>query len=97
MKLCTLCQHAAYENAEHMIMACPHNDNLKNSLFNEMATLDSCKGIWERIPAAGVLNVILGGKPENVEFEDVVPIWYTVAVWVHKMYEQTITDRTGVG
>ena len=98
LKSCTLCQHASYESAEHMIMSCPHNDEMRASLFHELSTSDVCREVWEQVPAVDTLKVILGGKPnDDFEFNDLIPIWRTAAAWIHKMYERTIKDRTGIG
>ena len=61
---------------------------MRNSLFHELSTLDACKGIWESIPAADTLKVSLGGNPENSEFNDLIPIWCTAAVWIHRILDQ---------
>ena len=73
MKSCSLCDHAACENAEHMIMACPYNSDLRTTLFNDLATLDLCKDIWEMVPAASTLKVILGGRLYSMEFNGRCP------------------------
>ena len=96
-KSCNLCDHAAYENVEHMILSCPYNIDFRTEMFNELANTDGCKEIWNVLSNSSILKVILGGKPDNMEFPDLVPVWCIAAKWVHKMYMRTVNERAGVG
>ena len=96
-KSCSLCEHTAYENAEHVIMSCPYNTDLRTAMCNELSTMRECRDIWNVIPNTCTLKVILGGTPDNMEFSSLIPVWCTAAKWVHKMYLRTVNERSGVG
>ena len=96
-KSCILCDHAAYENAEHIIMSCPYNRDLRTAMCNELSNMDECKEIWNEIPNTSSLKVLLGGKPDNMEFACLVSAWCIAAKWVHKMYMRRVNERSGVG
>ena len=45
MKACTLCDLAAYECSEHMIMSCAHDDELRTNMIIELENSDDCLNI----------------------------------------------------
>ena len=96
-KSCSLCNLVGYENVEHMVMSCPYNQDLRTYMFNELNTSVESRLIWRQINAHETLKIILGGKKEDIDFEDMIPIWCITCVWVTRMYIRTINDRTGVG
>ena len=96
-KSCSLCNLAGYENVEHMVMSCPYNQDLRTYMFNELNTSIESRLIWRHINAHETLKIILGGKKDDIDLEDMVPIWCITCVWVTRMYIRTINDRTGVG
>ena len=96
-KSCSLCEHAAYENVEHMLMSCPYNCDFRTLLSEELSTNNDSKDIWVNVPSANVMGVLLGGKPEGWDFMDLVPVWCIAAKWIHKMYEKTIKERAEIG
>ena len=96
-KSCTLCDQAAYECAEHMVMSCPYNDDLREHMFSELSNTDISAGQWSEVTPQDIYKVLLGGKIASIDFTDMIPVWCTAAKWVHKMYIRTLQDRAGIG
>ena len=96
-KSCTLCNLASYENVEHMIMTCPHNQDLRIQMFDALLTSEECVDIWNHVKPNEVFKIILGGKMNGHDFCEMVPIWCNVCIWVSKMYYRTLRDRVGIG
>ena len=96
-KTCPHCNLSETENAEHMIMTCPYNYDLRVQMFETLSTNAASREIWQYIPASDTLCVLLGGSATNVEFHSMVPIWCIAAEWIHQVYLRTVKDRTGVG
>ena len=97
MKACTLCNLAAYECSEHMIMSCAHNDDLRISMINEIENSNDCLYIWADMSPQHTYKVLLGSKADNTNYEDMIPIWCIAAIWIQRMYKRTINDRAGIG
>ena len=96
-KTCPHCNLSETENAEHMIMTCPYNSNLRFMMFEDLSTNAASRDIWLNISASDTLSVLLGGSAPNVEFDNMMPIWCIAAEWIHQVYLRTLEDRTGVG
>ena len=78
-------------------MSCPYDRDLRTAMCNELSNADECKEIGNGLPISSTLKVILGGKPDIMDFSNLVPVWCIAAKWVHKMYMRTVNERSGVG
>ena len=96
-KSCSLCDLAAYECVDHLIMTCPYNHEIRTDMFKELENNPDCREVWRIVTPQATLKVLLGGKCENCDFNDMIPIWCTAASWIHMMYHNTIKNRTGIG
>ena len=96
-KSCSVCNLAGYENAEHMIMSCQNNSDLRQQMCSDLLTRNDCRDIWNMVPATSVFKVLLGGREDSMDFESLVPVWCVSAYWIHRMYLRTVEERSGIG
>ena len=65
-KSCTMCNLAAYEDVNHLVMSCPATSALRTNLFDEIILTDENNGIWQRIDPEKRLETLLGGNPLDI-------------------------------
>ena len=61
-KPCTMCDHAAYEDAQHLIMSCPATETLRTSMFKELAESNECGDLWRTTSPENILETMLERK-----------------------------------
>ena len=95
-RFCDHCDHAAVDDARHLIMQCPEMQGMRNVMFRELA--DS---------GGGVGNVILEAAPDTLllllgkEMEDqpltasMMEFWSVAARHIANMYRSKL--RMGIG
>ena len=89
-RMCILCDHAASDDARHMVMQCPHHATLRGKKQNEVCYI--CPDVGTR----EVFNTILGKPLESVEVEDMHQIWKITSRYTARMYWETIGKRIEV-
>ena len=97
MKSCSLCNHAAYEDAKHMIMSCHGQSILRNQMYAVLENNVESRDVWRQFRPDQVLETLLGGNPLKLSFNTMLPIWCTSMKWVDKMYRHQLSQRAGIG
>ena len=86
-RMCTLCDHAAPDNAMHMIMQCPHHTAYREEMQRKV-----CK-ICPDFGAREVFFTILGKPLEGINPHEMSRIWKITCVNTAKMYWETIRNK----
>ena len=95
-KSCDMCDLAAYENVNHLVMACPATSFLRRPMF-DLTNSDECKNLWCSIEPGICLEALLGGNPVMAPLHDMFPIWCKSMFWINKMYRMVMKARSGIG
>ena len=96
-KTCSHCDLVEPENAEHMVLTCPYNIDIRVQMLNELSLSIECREIWQSIAIPDTLKVLFGGIPNGRDFNDMIPIWCIASKWIHIMYDRTVQNREGIG
>ena len=67
-KSCSLCELMEPETAEHMIITCPYNMDIRVHMFNDLTSDLICNNVWRDVGMADTLKVLLGGIPDGRDF-----------------------------
>ena len=84
-RMCSLCQLGCIENANHVIMQCPFQQDLRNEMFDI---------IYDIYPDIGNVNLCtLMGKPiEGLRMQLMYKIWTVSCTYISKMYWSVIRE-----
>ena len=87
-KSCTLCENAAYEDVNHMIMQCSFHSDTRREMYEEL------NRIIPNIETMCSLGVLLGKCIDGWDYGGMVPIWMVFCTYIVKMYYDVLTYRT---
>ena len=88
--MCYLCDLGCIENANHVIMQCPFQQDLRNDMFNCISA------IYHDIGNVNVFSTLLGKPIEGLHIQQMYEIWIIACTYVSKMYWAVLreTERT---
>ena len=86
-RMCTLCDHAALDDARHMVMQCPYHTELRVKVQEEICRICPDFGTRE------VFNTIMGKPLEGVDPDSMCRIWKIGCRYTSKMYWDTLRGR----
>ena len=86
-RMCSACDHAAQEDALHVIMQCPARTASRTLLFeNLQEQYPECTGMF-------TFGILMGGEIQDVAIHDMVEIWIISSGYIAGMYWQVLKDR----
>ena len=86
-KACIMCQHAAYEDARHMVMQCSAQSQLRMEMYSEIDRM---------VPDARQLcsfDVLLGNHIAGWESNEMLPVWLISCCYIVRMYYELLNYR----
>ena len=86
-KACIMCQHAAYEDARHMVMQCSAQSQLRMEMYSEIDRM---------VPDARQLcsfDVLLGNHIAGWESNEMLPVWLISCCYIVRMYYDLLNYR----
>ena len=85
-RMCYLCDLGCIENANHVIMQCPFQQDMRNEMF------DSISAIYNDIGNVNVFSTLLGKPIEGLHIQQMYEIWIIACTYVSKMYWAVIRE-----
>ena len=97
LRICSRCELGIPETLRHLVMQWPENEDLRETLFKEIAKVDD--SFNERcMNATDQVFFWLLGKPiEGVNIDVMTDIWIIAGYHLCNMYKTRIFHREGVG
>ena len=96
-KSCTLCDLAAYENIEHLVMACTYFDESRQQMLNELRGTPNNIGNIILDGTDPILEYLLGKVHPQIDSDNMIPFWIISCRWISSMYQNILTSRKGIG
>ena len=87
VRSCPLCDHIAYETALHMVMQCPHQNELRADMYAAIAENGRA------LENVCTFDILMGGVIEGWNLEGMLPIWKVSCTYISKMYYNVINSR----
>ena len=87
-KSCTLCENAAYEDVNHMIMQCSYHSDTHREMYEEL------NRIIPNIETMCSLGVLLGKCIDGWEYGEMDPILMVLCTYIVEMYYEVLNSRT---
>ena len=95
-RFCVQCDHAAMDDARHLIMQCPELQDQRSAMFRELSELNGGMGDEILQAAPDTLVLLLGREVENEPISDqMVEFWSIAARHIADMYRLKL--RIGIG
>ena len=96
-RVCSKCDSFTIDNAEHVILQCSGNAELREYMFCAIDKMPY--GVGSRIVARtnDLLATILGKMCDDIDIEYMIEFFKIVCTWVNLMYIRATSERLGVG
>ena len=96
-RVCSKCDSFTIDNAEHVILQCSGNAELREYMFCAIDKMPY--GVGSRIVALtnDLLATILGKMCDDIDIEYMIEFFKIVCTWVNLMYIRATSERLGVG
>ena len=90
-KVCVKCDLSTTEDLKNVVLQCPHFENTRGEMFNEISHLN-CDMINNALGnAQEILNFLLGKQPENVSTEQMMRLCLISGKYITRIYDEVIT------
>ena len=96
-KSCTLCNVAAYENIDHLVMTCTYFDESRQIFFNELRSTPNNTGNIILDGTDPILELLLGKVHPFIDNVDMIPFWIISCRWISRIYQNILANRNGIG
>ena len=92
-RMCILCELGIEDNTFHLVMQCPFNATRRNSMYNELNSIDE-ECIREVLSKPQeVLLCLLGRQPENAPVEAMLKFWEISCKYISMMYRASVAKH----
>ena len=94
-KFCSDCDHAATDDARHLVLQCPKWQPIGSEMFDAIASIpDGCdRAILDS--QCDLALVLMGKSVDGIMHEQMIKIWTISAVYISRMYD--IKLKEGIG
>ena len=96
-KMCVLCDGFETENVRHLILHCPHLNDLRDEMLLSIRNMPNGKGNEILIKSDNLLYTLVGKR--SVDFDEQININFNTitVVYISRMYRIMIRERQGIG
>ena len=92
-QLCSRCEMFEVENLSHVILHCPANATIMNTLLKDLNTI--CPNLFEYDP--DLLNIVLGKRLPFLNEEIMMEVWICAGKAICTIYYDIMRSREGIG
>ena len=95
--MCVLCDRFEAENIRHLILHCPHLNDLRDEMFTSIRNMPNGKGNEILNKSDNLLYTLLGKR--NLDCEEQINFNFNTitVVYISKMYRIMVKERQGIG
>ena len=94
---CNRCDNCAEESVFHLVMQCQSVSQMRDGMYAEIRN-NVQMGYDKLIESPQDTFKILLGKPiDDLEYPEMQKLWSISGRWIHRMYQDTLNDRKGIG
>ena len=88
-----LCDLGIIDNTAHLVMQCPFNTTCRNSMYNELNSIDDEYVHDILSKPQEVFLCLLGRQPENAPVEAMLRFWKISCKYISMMYRTSVAKH----
>ena len=93
-RVCTLCYQGVEENAKHLVMQCDIHEQMRYSMYNEIANLpEHIANRYERVEARDKYLTLMGKHITDMPMEDMIKFWQVSGTFISMMYRKAMRQN----
>ena len=94
-KFCSDCDHAATDDARHLVLQCPKWQPIRNEMFDAIASIPDGCGRAILDSQCDLALVLMGKSVDGIMHEQMIKIWTISAVYISRMYDSKLKEGIG--
>ena len=94
-KFCSDCDHAATDDARHLVLQCPKWQPIRNEMFDAIASITDGCGRAILDSQCDLALVLMGKLVDGIMHEQMIKIWTISAVYISRMYDSKLKEGIG--
>ena len=94
-RFCNMCDHAAMDDARHLILQCPAWQEERAEMMREISIIPDGSGQALLESQIDLLYVLMGRGTNVCSYEQMVIVWSISARYIAEMYNRRIKEGIG--